>query len=914
MKQTCILVLGMHRSGTSALTGLLSLLDVYLGSKLLRENFANEKGYFENNKFYEINEKLLAQINSSWDDVFYNEEKLDNIKEIDELKKAIKSEFEYAKTFAIKDPRLAFLFPVYEKVLHNLDINIKIILPYRNPIEVANSLNKRDGMPLEKGMLLWAYHFLLAEKFSRTYDRVFTEFDKLMLSNKETVDIISSKLSLDLEEKYIQNKKEIDEFLEPSLKHHNISMDNLSDNIPKIVKEILALKDYFNDTDLSKEFDALRVELFSYQKLFYNTSIVKSLDAGEKAQQNLQTKEQELSQTQQNLQTKEQELSQTQQELANIYMSRSWKITKPFREIANFLRYTCKMSALKKSIFLVSQDSFLVKKFIDEFKKKGLKSAINKTRDKMHREFILKNKNIQMQCSLNAFDTNTITILTTKHTLYVAHLLKQSLEKFNFSCDILIDKQSQFSDNLHIVICPQIFEKLPLNYIAYQMEQSVSSRWFTEQYFNVLRNSYAILDYSIENIAFLQKNDVSYKQLFLLPIGIYKDYKKYLLESSQWDGSLGEEAEVVFYGDPNNERRKQYLNELKKHFKVKVVSEKFGNDLYKELLSSKIVVNIHYYENALLETTRIYECLSLGLTIVSEKSSDMDEHQNLNECVNFTEIGNIEQMVKVIHEELNKTTSINYSDLENDKFDFYLSRMLLSSDLITFEQLIDVCGFKGIKKNKDNFYCLGLPENIERRESFRQDNKYGISIFDGLRHSKGWIGCGLSYKYLLSFAKENGLEYILICEDDVEFPENFKEEVDEILNYLSKTNNEWNTFSGLIADLNQDTIIDRVDWHNDREFIYINKMTSTVFNVYHKSFFDKIINWDNTNLDVNKNTIDRYIESHGDLKVITTNPFLVYHKEEQESSIWHFQNRQYLDMFENTNKLLEAKVKAFKSK
>ena len=287
MKQTCILVLGMHRSGTSALTGLLGLLDVYLGSELMQANVANEKGYFENNVLYKINEKLLNQINSSWDDVFYNEEKVDSIKEIDQLKKAIKSEFEHAKTFAIKDPRLAFLFPVYKKVLQDLDIDIKIILPYRNPVEVANSLHKRDGMPLEKGMLLWMYHFLLAEKFSREYDRVFIGFDELISNNEKAVSTIVSKLSLNLQEKYIQNKKEIDEFLEPSLKHHNISMDNLSDDIPKITKDILALKDKFNSADLSKEFDELRKEVFSYQKLFYNAGIANSINEGQKSKQSI---------------------------------------------------------------------------------------------------------------------------------------------------------------------------------------------------------------------------------------------------------------------------------------------------------------------------------------------------------------------------------------------------------------------------------------------------------------------------------------------------------------------------------------------------------------------------------------------------------------------------------------------------
>jgi len=321
-RQTCILVLGMHRSGTSALTGVLSLLDVYLGSELMEANFANEKGYFENNILYKINDKLLKQINSSWNDTFYDEEKLEKISGLDELKVALKSEFKYANTFAIKDPRLAYLFPIYKKVLKRLKIDIKIILPYRNPLEVANSLKKRDAMPLEKGMLLWAYHFLMAEKFSRGFERVFVNFDELIAHTSEVIDTVSSKLSLNLVDKFHQNQKEIEAFLEPSLKHHNISIDNLSNHTPTIVKEVLALKDGFNHDNLDSAFDALREGLFSYQKLFYNPSILNALDEGEVAKQNLQTKEQEFKQKNDEclmlndrLQTKEQELTQTQHNL-----------------------------------------------------------------------------------------------------------------------------------------------------------------------------------------------------------------------------------------------------------------------------------------------------------------------------------------------------------------------------------------------------------------------------------------------------------------------------------------------------------------------------------------------------------------------------------------------------------------------
>ncbi len=326
MKQTCILILGMHRSGTSALTGVLNLLDVYLGNTLMKANFANEKGYFENDKIFEINEILLSQCDSSWNDTFYNEAKLECIQEVDTLKSIIKKEFEYSNLFAIKDPRLALLFPIYKKVLESLSIDIKIILPYRNPLEVASSLHKRDSMSKEKGMLLWAFYFLLAEKYSRDYDRVFIDFDILMTNPQKIMTIISEKLHIDFNAKYAQHKEKISEFLEPNLKHHNIAMDNLSDSVPLIVKKIVALKENFNHEKTLIEFDALTEELFSYQKLFYNSDIVavhdeliktkKYLDTQEKQQkEKLYAKDEALEHVQKLLQEQSDSLQQQQEKL-----------------------------------------------------------------------------------------------------------------------------------------------------------------------------------------------------------------------------------------------------------------------------------------------------------------------------------------------------------------------------------------------------------------------------------------------------------------------------------------------------------------------------------------------------------------------------------------------------------------------
>jgi len=65
-------------------------------------------------------------------------------------------------------------------------------------------------------------------------------------------------------------------------------------------------------------------------------------------------------------------------------------------------------------------------------------------------------------------------------------------------------------------------------------------------------------------------------------------------------------------------------------------------------LLAKVIVNIHYYENALLETTRICECLSLGIPIVSEMGSDQVHYEGKFESVTFTPLNDIDAMIHAI--------------------------------------------------------------------------------------------------------------------------------------------------------------------------------------------------------------------------------------------------------------------------
>ncbi|MCR5091051.1 MAG: glycosyltransferase family 25 protein [Oscillospiraceae bacterium] len=502
-----------------------------------------------------------------------------------------------------------------------------------------------------------------------------------------------------------------------------------------------------------------------------------------------------------------------------------------------------------------------------------------------------------------------ITVLCTRHTRYVGMLIQHALARAGISADILTEEPKEYGEQVYLVVCPQMFSKMPGRYIAFQMEQTVSSRWLTESYYDRLVHAYAVLDYSLINIAFFRRTCEFGKNFYYLPI--------------DWLPGLQRQAgpyayDVVFYGDVNNPRRKAMLETLRERFSVKILSEVFGQELYDELSRAKIVINLHYYEGAMLETTRLYETLSLGRSvIVSERSSDPEEEKRLEGIVDFVPAGDTAAMAERIawwlsHEEERAAAVERNNRVLAERpraFDYFFFRFLLANDWISFDRFYELAGdYISLDGNR---ICLSLPEATDRREAFDRDNRFGFTVFPGLRHQRGWTGCGLSYKFLMKKAREQHMEDILICEDDVLFPENFEQRWERCRCYLAECG-DWDLFQGIMADVSENAI--QCVRHRDGEtFVHLNHAISMVFNYYKNTVYDAVTAWDESNADAYSNTIDRALEARK-LNVVTTLPFLVGHKEDLKSEVWGFQNSQYNETITKSSEKLTRLVSAFEER
>ncbi|WP_447641115.1 MULTISPECIES: glycosyltransferase family protein [Chitinophagaceae] len=514
-----------------------------------------------------------------------------------------------------------------------------------------------------------------------------------------------------------------------------------------------------------------------------------------------------------------------------------------------------------------------------------------------------------------------VQILTTYHCLYVANSIYNCLIRAGIKSAIITEPPKEgYTNAPHFVICPQMFQVLPEVYVAFQMEQTINSRWFTGEYIQTLKNAFAIFDYSLVNIRYLNHHGFNPSKIYYQPI----DYRPFYHQNRD-ESETKTAYDVLFYGDANNERRQTFLTELSKKFRVKVVSEVFDEELYQMLANTKVIVNIHYYTDALLETTRIYEALSLNKLIVSETSSDMGEHTKLREIVDFVEVNDVQAMIARVqywleHEdERVRRIENNQKALSGspNMFDHFFYRFLLATENITFDQFWELAGHR--YRLTSNKLCLHLPEYTDRTDSFIKDNEaYGFTFFPGLRHRISWVGCGLSYKFMMMLARKQEFSQIEVCEDDVQFSNGFEARWDAIKDYLAHSEEKWDIFSGLLSDLSNDAVISSVVNRDGYKIAVTNKMIGAIFNLYSERIYNTIIEWDETDYNLQTNTIDRYLEQKDELKIITTSPFLATQKAELYSTIWEHEKEKNRvsnaineGMIQRSTKLLKEKIDSF---
>ena len=222
LRRVAIIVLGMHRSGTSALTWLLGQMGAALPNDAIAASEENERGYWESAALVLANDRLIRSEASSWFDprpLDLSRIPSDLLNECRQsIRRAIIDAWGSAPLIAIKDPRQCRLVPVAIDVLCELEVQPRVILMLRSADEVAKSIRQRDGSTLDYAKLLWLRHMLVAERDSRALNRVVVSYGELLADWRGVACRVAPLLGQ--EGWVINNPEAIDAFLDPRLRHH----------------------------------------------------------------------------------------------------------------------------------------------------------------------------------------------------------------------------------------------------------------------------------------------------------------------------------------------------------------------------------------------------------------------------------------------------------------------------------------------------------------------------------------------------------------------------------------------------------------------------------------------------------------------------------------------------------------------
>lgn len=223
-KQKVVCILGMHRSGTSAVTRIANLIGVYLGpdnSIRIESAHDNVKGHWEHKEIALINEAIFQRFGGSWREPPIMPDEWEKSPVLDDLRidaqQLIVEEFARFNLWGWKDPRTCLTLKFWQQFIGN----VHYILCLRNPADVASSLKQREGFPAAKSFQLWLTYVGSALKYTDGKPRITIFYEDIVRSPIEEM----TRIAEFLEQPEIAWKGDAlataEAFVEKGLQHHS---------------------------------------------------------------------------------------------------------------------------------------------------------------------------------------------------------------------------------------------------------------------------------------------------------------------------------------------------------------------------------------------------------------------------------------------------------------------------------------------------------------------------------------------------------------------------------------------------------------------------------------------------------------------------------------------------------------------
>lgn len=219
-----LLVLGMHRSGTSAVTRVCNLLGADLGQRLMPPQADNVSGFWEHEELHAVHDALFTTLGYTWDDArklpayWWRSAAIKPYKQ--QLIEILQRDFNGYSIPCVKDPRLCRLLPLWLELLRGIDWQPCFLHVIREPFAIARSLEKRNAFSQAKSYYLTLRYWLDAESATRNKQRIFVSYEMLLKNwvkvMRPTWDYFGLSWPVDDRSVRVQTQ----DFLSTDLQHH----------------------------------------------------------------------------------------------------------------------------------------------------------------------------------------------------------------------------------------------------------------------------------------------------------------------------------------------------------------------------------------------------------------------------------------------------------------------------------------------------------------------------------------------------------------------------------------------------------------------------------------------------------------------------------------------------------------------
>jgi hypothetical protein len=241
-----VLVVGVGRSGTSLLSGILGQLGLHIPKPEVQADDTNPRGFGEPRWAVDFHTRLLRSrrvtINDSRPAAFATMAKLAENREVrGELLAWLGGQLAENRAIVVKDPRTAWFLPLWTACAQDLGVTPDFVTMLRHPAETLTSARKSYGtwQPVSSRAGAWVNVSLETERATRGARRAFIRYDDLLADWRREVTRLGELIHMPgLATPDEAKARGVDEFVDPTLHRNRVGWDDLDGPVPAPLRDL----------------------------------------------------------------------------------------------------------------------------------------------------------------------------------------------------------------------------------------------------------------------------------------------------------------------------------------------------------------------------------------------------------------------------------------------------------------------------------------------------------------------------------------------------------------------------------------------------------------------------------------------------------------------------------------------------